>query len=592
MLITSSKSPKLTVPSIPVAGIAGRPASGLTQALGALDDVKDGFQRSPQTSDTLGQAFDAIPTPKIDAKARLLSDNFEAWNQRWKLLESADYAINTTAYTWDNDVFGRALLGHVFLKAREGVHTRIMVDAVGDPVGKRGMKAKWGGQDYLQELVALPNAQAKVYHPHYKKPLNALLHPTKTDGIAANHDKILEVDGDQAITGGRNIGHHYFIHPSDDPKAWRDTDVHLTGWDAAHELRDAFEEEFDLKYLNHTVKPDLLGNWKKRDIELLGAYSMMDSWLKGTGSASTAEDLVAGAVARLPYLGIDREPNKRELQALKESADELVHQQALRGSYHQASSAEHDVKMKVIDRTSAVGSGLDEMNASLLALAKGATSEIDIQNPYFVLTDPMLDALSEASDRGVKIRIATNTPSSSDSAFTQVFFLNDWDKVLAEVPNLEIYGATGERKHHGKVAVIDDRISVVGTYNLDLISSVTNSEVAAVIDSPGFARDAKASIEDDYADPTVAYQQYKILENDQGEAVDIQGRLVTDSAHNLLRDPVAVFGPEDHLTPEQIRPYDKKIKKYNWMREHLPQLKSLRRNVRGADSFKSNQKQS
>ena len=149
-------------------------------------------------------------TPKRDC-SRTTSKH---WNQRWKLLESADHEINTTYYTWDNDVFGRALLGHVFLKARQGVETRLMVDAVGDPVGRRGMKAKGvGGQDYLQELVALPNAQAKVYHPHYKKPLNALLHPATTKGIAANHDKILEVDGEEAITGGRNIGHHYFIPP-------------------------------------------------------------------------------------------------------------------------------------------------------------------------------------------------------------------------------------------------------------------------------------------------------------------------------------------------------------------------------------------
>ncbi len=528
-------------------------------------------------SSGLSAAFERIPSPVSKVKARLLSDNFEAWNQRWKLIESADTEINSTYYTWDNDVFGRALLGHIFHKARQGVKVKMMVDAVGDPVGRRGMKAKWGGQDYLQELVALPNAEARVYHPHYKKPLNAILHPTGLEGIAANHDKILEVDGEAAITGGRNIGHHYYIHPKDEPTAWRDVDLMLEGQEAALELRQAIEDEYKLGFLHHSVKPDLFGNWKKRDLELLGDYVLMDLWLKGQG-ASDAPSLVAQALSRLPGLGVSREPNGREREHLLKSAEELMHNQELRGSYSQPSSPQHEVKAKVIDRVSAVNSrDIDEMNATFLDLAKNATREIDIQSPYFVLTDPILDAMKEASDRGVKIRVATNTPTSSDSFFTQVFLLNDWKKILATIPNLELYGATGERKHHGKVAVFDDQISVVGTYNIDLISSRVNGEVAAVIDSPEFAAELSDSIAADYADSTVGYQQYQIAWNSEGQPIDVHGRSVLDDQGRLTGEPLAVFGPENHCPPEQLEPYDKRVKRWNWMRRHLPQLKSLRR---------------
>jgi phosphatidylserine/phosphatidylglycerophosphate/cardiolipin synthase-like enzyme len=188
-----------------------------------------------------------------------------------------------------------------------------------------------------------------------------------------------------------------------------------------------------------------------------------------------------------------------------------------------------------------------------------------------------LDAFKEASDRGVKIRCATNTPTSSDSFFTQVFLLNDWKKILATIPNLELYGATGERKNHGKVAVFDDRISVIGTYNLDLISSAANSEVAAIIDSPIFAAETTAAIESDYADPTVGYQQYKIAHNDQGHPIDAAGAPVLDEQDRLIGEPLTVFGPESHCTPEQLQPYEKRIQRWNWMRRNLPQLSSLRR---------------
>lgn len=532
-----------------------------------------------QLSDPLKEAFDGIPTPVHSSQTRLLSDNAESWNARWRMLEGAQEQISLTTYTWDNDIFGKALLGHVFLKSREGVSSRLMVDAVGDPVGRRGFKAHWGGKDYLQELVRLPNAEAKVYHPHYKKPLNAILHPTQTHGLAANHDKILEVDGRQGITGGRNIGHHYFIDPKDDPIAWRDLDVQLTGESSAKELRDAFDEEFNLRYLNHTIKADRFGNWVKRDIELLGAYSMMDSWIKNQGEALTPENLLESALAKLPELGLDREPSKRELKALRSMAQELTKYRQLEGSYHQPQSADIQAPVKVIDRSSAVGSGPDEMNQSLLQLVKGAQESILIQNPYFVLTDPMLDAFKEASDRGVSIEIDTNTPSSSDSAFTQVFFLNDWKKIAATTENLSIQGATGERKHHGKAAVIDDRISVVGTYNLDLISSETNSEVAAVIYSEDFASELKASMENDRADPSMGYRPYTLRRDSEGRPLSAEGEPALNERGELRAEPEALFGPEHHLPAEKLQAYDKKIKRWNWMREHLPQLKSLRRHV-------------
>lgn len=530
-----------------------------------------------ESSAALSAAFARIPAPASTVKAQLLSDNLEAWNQRWKLVGKAQSEINASYYTWDNDVFGRALLGHIFHKARQGVNVRLMVDAVGDPVGRRGMKAKWGGQDYLQELVALPNAQAKVYHPHYKKPLKALLHPTGLEGIAANHDKILEVDGQSAITGGRNIGHHYYIHPKDEPTAWRDVDIFLEGTATASELRQALTDEYNAPRLNHTVRPDLLGNWKKRDLELLGDFAMMDLWLKAQGSHDP-QKLVEQALAQVRTLGVERKPNNREREHLLKSAQELVHHQELRGSYHQPSSPTLEVQTKVIDRVSAANSKeIDEMNATFLDLAKTASREIDIQSPYFVLTDPILDALKDASDRGVKIRVATNTPSSSDSFFTQVFLLNDWKKILATIPNLELYGATGERKHHGKAVVFDDQISVVGTYNLDLISGHANGEVAAVINSRQFAAQLSDSIAADYADPTLGYQQYQIARNEQNEPIDAAGRPVLDDSGRLSGEPLAVFGPEDHCTPEQLQPYDKRIKRWNWMRRNLPQLESLRR---------------
>lgn len=553
------------------------------------------ISESPDRFDSsLRQAFDSIVKPVSQAEVTLLSDNIEAWNARWKLMESAQTSIHAQYYTWDKDIFGMAQLGQIFHKASQGVQVRLMVDAVGDTFGTRGFKSHRGGKDFLQEVVALPNAEARVYHPHYKKIASALLHPTGLEGIAANHDKILEVDGKAASVGGRNTGHHYFLHANDDPKAWRDVDVLVRGEQVASELRQAVDEEFDQGWVHHKVQPDLFGNWKKRDAELLAARALMDLWLKAPVLSHSekealrehasvreqhAQELVAQASRRLTEEGFERKLSGREGKAVREMALELVAYPELRGSYHKKAGAEIGAKVKVIDSHSAVGAGRNEMNEALLGLIAGAQERIRIQTPYYVLTDSVIDALQEAGQRGVEIQIATNSPSNTDSFFTQVFFLNDWKKSLATIPNLDLYAATGDRKHHAKMALFDDDVAVVGTYNLDLVSAEVNGEVGAVMWSKEMVKEVDRSMDQDFSDPTLGFVRYEIARNSAGQPVDAAGKQVLDDQGNLIGDPQRVFGPEEHVDFEVLAKYDKRIRRWNWSRKHLPQFESLRRFV-------------
>src|SRR5690606_14494411 len=98
--------------------------------------------QAEQATPTLRQAFDKIHNAGGVGKARLLDGNAEAWNARWKVIESAKDSLNTQYFCWDHDVFGKAMLGHIYKKAsQEGIKTKIMVDASGDTLGTRGFKA-------------------------------------------------------------------------------------------------------------------------------------------------------------------------------------------------------------------------------------------------------------------------------------------------------------------------------------------------------------------------------------------------------------------------------------------------------------------
>jgi putative cardiolipin synthase len=192
--------------------------------------------------------------------------------------------------------------------------------------------------------------------------------------------------------------------------------------------------------------------------------------------------------------------------------------------------------MKALDRTSAAVDGKDNLNQGLQSILAGAQKRVVIQNPYVVLTQNAIAALKAAGERGVKIDLMTNSPESTDSALTQAFFLEDWPRLLADIPNLRIHVLTGEQKLHAKVAVADDEVALVGSYNLDLISARINGEIAALSRSPELARDVRRGFERDMADPRFAVKEYTIKRNADGSAQrDAKGR------------PIVDFGPEDHV---------------------------------------------
>ncbi len=60
----------------------------------------------------------------------------------------------------------------------------------------------------------------------------------------------------------------------------------------------------------------------------------------------------------------------------------------------------------------------------------------------------------------------------------------------------------GEDAHaglHTKAMVIDDRVAVIGSYNMDPRSRVWNSEIALIVRDPDFARQVSQEMERDFA---------------------------------------------------------------------------------------------
>lgn len=400
---------------------------------------------------------------------RLIYSNNEAWYTRWKLLNEAKRSIDVQYFIVDDDIFGMSLAGLFLRKAKEGVKIRFMMDAR----GTKGFTRKLQGQDFMQELAAYPNVEIKVFNPVHQNFLTLFMDLRRI--MSSNHDKIVVVDDEYAIVGGRNISKDYFVEPEDHPSAYRDCDVLIHSAEVAKSLDTAFTEEFaGLKQLS--IARDALGNIDVMSKELETAWNAMDSWIR-TGK---------------PFA--PKSPDARTAKALKTYNAELAlykHMVGYQQFNYLANAMEGPVK--IIDKHSMSGPRND-ITDQIVRFMDGARREIIIQNPYVVLTERAENALKRAAKRGVPIYIHTNSPVSTDSAATQAMFYRDWKEILRDIPTCRIFTYYGTRKLHAKNFVFDGQIGVVGTYNMDYLSEEVNSEVVAAINCRDFAQQLRNDI--------------------------------------------------------------------------------------------------
>ncbi|SCZ66676.1 phospholipase D-like domain-containing protein [Thiohalomonas denitrificans] len=406
----------------------------------------------------LSDVFLALPAANGSEQSRvaLLDDNATAWLTRWRLLAEARQSIDVSYFILKQDVFGAALLGHLIKKAREGVRIRVLLDAMGTEMSRDRR-----GNGYLGVLVRTPGVQVRVYRPLKYRYLDAFLTLNPAAVIASDHDKILVVDGRRALTGGRNISREYFSPPADDPTAFHDTDVLLAGRQIAAAMTTAFEAQFT----SGEAKPMQSGalHLDGSEDDLLEAYQLMDEWLRGLGLPDRTADI--------------EQTWAHQLQGMP----------GLHGILDSESPGYESTRVRLLNSRTRLINPNDAITRSLIRLIRSAREEIFIQSPYLVLLKDAAELLEEAAERGVRITILTNGPAARDRAIGQAFFFDQWPRLLQRIPSLQLYVGGDRHNLHSKIAVVDRRVSLVGTYNFDPLSMLVNSELVIVADSEALA---------------------------------------------------------------------------------------------------------
>ena len=395
------------------------------------------------------------------------------------LCENAEKSIDIQYFIFSTDNVGLIACDYLVRAADRGVKVRILIDDI---------MVDADIQDVLT-LNSHENITIKIYNPgvNLGKNIFSKLKKFTTDFRSANqrmHNKTFIVDGKVVITGGRNIADEYFDY--DHEYNFRDRDVLLIG-KVTNDVNTSFFEFWDSSLsvdVKKLVDEEFENSSEENKFEKLHEYAC---------NPENFWPQIRSQIENLPAA----------FNEIKKSG-ELI--------WVDDVSFVSDMPGKN-DGTSGLGGG-GISTSKLIELVKNAKHSLEIQSPYLITSQLGKNLFRDAVNRGVKVRILTNSLASTDNLEAFSSYQTDREKLLdTGVKIYEFRPDAAERKKimtgklqktlnyspifglHSKTMVVDDEITVIGTFNLDPRSANLNTECVAIIKSRKVAKEVLKGIE-------------------------------------------------------------------------------------------------
>ncbi len=139
-----------------------------------------------------------------------------------------------------------------------------------------------------------------------------------------------------------------------------------------------------------------------------------------------------------------------------------------------------------------------------------AGDNVIIQTPYIVLSEDMYDDLENVVNESESVEIVSNATETGANPWGSMDYLMQKQNVLDT--GVTVNEMMAEDSTHKKVVLIDDNISIVGSYNMDMRSTYIDTEIMLAIDCPELNAQLRKEADQDisqsrkvYPDGTVEY---------------------------------------------------------------------------------------
>jgi phosphatidylserine/phosphatidylglycerophosphate/cardiolipin synthase-like enzyme len=448
-----------------------------------------------------------------------------AYGSRLALIQGAQKTLDLQYYAIHADASTARLLRGIRSAAERGVRVRILLDDF-HSTGKDAL---------VLGLAFVPNIEMRLFNPLAGKRDSSLARMVNSIGDVSRiqqrmHNKLFLADNVLGVTGGRNLGDAYFGN------ALNGNFIDLDILAAGPIVRD-LSRSFDSYWNNERAYP-VQSLIKREELQAIRARAERELTEESPPAENTAPapaapptadgekkpgaaptpaqlarawdekplDLGTARFVWAPAVMLADQPEKIPAERGADRAPGLVVSQPgdAAGSSRRAAS---------LEASSDVAAGSETVVEGLLQLIGQARSDLLIISPYFVPGPDMKQAFAAAKQRGVRIRVLTNSLASNDAPVAHVGYARHREDLLrigvelyelrseqATVGNA--FGSSGSggpgasrAMLHSKVLVMDGQLLVVGSMNLDLRSQLQNTEIALLVRSGELSRAASAQIE-------------------------------------------------------------------------------------------------
>jgi len=408
-----------------------------------------------------------------DSGFYLLPSGVDAFVARILLIDAAERTLDLQYYIFNGEITPKLVVDRMLAAADRGVRIRLLVD-------------DWNikGKDYVLAMInAHPNIEVRVFNPvagsrssFLSRPFHYLFGARRIKNRM--HNKAFIVDNTVAIVGGRNIGDEYF-HAQDDIN-FEDLDIMAVG-PITREVSAGFDE-----YWNHEL-----------------------------------------AIPIQAF--VSREPPAEDVEKARKILDE--HRETVKATEYGRKLRESDLlkrlevgRLPVVwaqgevlyDRPERVNASespnrSNSMGPRLREIIEEAQNEALLISPYFVPRERGVELFAKMRQRGVTVKILTNSLASNDVPIAHGGYARyRKDLLRLGVDLFELRPTPGQREKkdhtqvggssgaalHAKTFILDRNVVFVGTLNLDPRSVWSDTQNGIVVRSETLARQAARLFEE------------------------------------------------------------------------------------------------
>lgn len=382
-----------------------------------------------------------------------LNDNVEALLYRLRMAEEAKKEIILSTFDFNSDHAGHDIMSVLYQAANRGVKVRIIVDGIS---GFLDLK----GDPWFQALVSHDNVNIRTYNP-----VN-LLKPWTMQ--ARLHDKYFIVDDKMYLLGGRNTANLFLGDYSSKKNIDRELFVYETqasSGSSIYQLKDYFEHV-----------------WTSQDSKNYTCRKMTDT--------------VKNCITQLEKQYLD-------LQTQYPQAYETWNWESL---------TKETQKVSLLSNPVNAGNKEPWMWYALNQLMKQG-EKVTIYTPYIICGKEMYQDLHQLMQNGTCVDIITNAVSSGANPWGCTDYLNQKENIWKTGAN--VYEFMGKHSCHTKALLIDNHMTILGSYNMDMRSTYQDTELMLVVDSPELNAEIAKEMETDKTysrtmedDGTYTYGEY------------------------------------------------------------------------------------